>query len=96
MVLKASRDWRPCGDYRHFNAVTEADRYAIPHIHDFAARFFGVKIFSKVDFIRGYHQVFVAPEDIAKPLSLHCLIYLNLYGCFRFEECCSNDSETDG
>ena len=65
MVPKA-RGWRPCGDYRRLNAVTEADRYAITHIQDFAARLSGAKIISKVNLVRGYHQVPVAPENIAK------------------------------
>ena len=45
MIPKASGGWRPCGNYRHLNAVTEADQYAIPRIYDFAARLSGAKIF---------------------------------------------------
>ena len=44
----------------------EAVRYAIPHIQDFSARVCRATIFSKVDLVRGYHQVPVAPENIAK------------------------------
>ena len=66
IIPKASGGWRPFGNYRRLNAVTQADRYAIPHIPDFAARFSGAKILSKVDLVKGYHQIPVAPENIAK------------------------------
>ena len=65
-VLKPSGGWRPCGDYHRLNAVTLPDRYSLPHIQNFAARLDGAKIFSKVDLIRGYHQVPVAKADICK------------------------------
>ena len=54
MILKAFGGWQLCGYYRRLNAVTKADRYAIPHIHDFAAHLFVAKIFSKVYLLRGY------------------------------------------
>ena len=66
LVPKPSGVWRPCGDYRRLNAATLPDRYSFPHIQDFAARLDGAKIFSKVDLIRGYHQVPVAEADICK------------------------------
>ena len=66
LVPKPSGGWRPCGDYRRLNAATLPDRYSLPHIQDFAARLDGAKIFSKVDLIRGYHQVPVAEADICK------------------------------
>ena len=66
VVPKANGKLRPCGDYRRLNEMTKDDKYPLPHIHDFNARLLGAKVFSKVDLIRGYHQIPVAAEDIEK------------------------------
>ena len=66
MIPKTSGDWRPCGDYRRLNAATLPDGYPISHIQDFSARLERAKIFSKIDLIRGHHQVLVADVDIPK------------------------------
>lgn len=59
---KETSTWRPCGDYR----VTVPDRYLLPYIQDFTAGLHGKKIFSKIDLIRAYHQIPMAPADIPK------------------------------
>ena len=66
MVPKNSGGWGPCGDYRRLNDVTTADRYPVPHIQDFASQLAGASIFSKIDLVRGYHQIPVAANDVSK------------------------------
>lgn len=66
VVEKDNGKLRPCGDYRRMNDATVPDRYPLPHIQDFAQNLAGKTIFSKVDMIRGYHQIPVAPEDVPK------------------------------
>ncbi|PAA57175.1 hypothetical protein BOX15_Mlig016814g2 [Macrostomum lignano] len=66
MVPKASGGWRPCGDFRRLNDATVPDRYPVPHIQDFSARLAGCSVFSKIDLVRGYHQVPVAAADVPR------------------------------
>jgi cleavage and polyadenylation specificity factor subunit 1 len=55
--------WRPCGDFRRLNLITEPDAYPLPNMLDFSDRLSGCTVFSKIDLRRGYWQVLVRPED---------------------------------
>ena len=66
LVPKKDGTLRPCGDYRRLNARTSGDAYPIPPIPNFTASLAGAKIFSKVDLVKGYHQIPARKEDVPK------------------------------
>lgn len=66
LATKKDGSWRPCGDYRALNRITVPDRYPVPNLHDFNSQLSGCTIFSRIDIVRAFHCVPVAPEDIAK------------------------------
>ena len=66
LVPKKTDGWRPCGDYRALNTRTIPDRYPVKHIHDFAYRLSGAKIFSTIDLMKAYTQIPVNPSDVQK------------------------------
>lgn len=66
VVPKSDGTWRPCGDYRQLNTATKDDRYPLPHIQDFNNHLTGCKVFSKIDLVRGYHQIPMAPSSVPK------------------------------
>ena len=66
LVKKKDGSWRPCGDYRSLNAITKPNRYPVPNVQDCSVILYGKSCFSKIDLVRGYHQVPVAQEDIHK------------------------------
>ncbi|KII60611.1 hypothetical protein RF11_07374 [Thelohanellus kitauei] len=56
------------------------DRYSLPHLHDFTSQLVDCKIYSKVDLIRGYHQIMVREEDVGRqPPNFSAFYGLNGY-----------------
>ena len=66
VTTKPDGGWRVCGDYRRLNSMTPDDRYPVRTLQDFTSELHGKKIFSKIDLLKGYHQIPVADEDICK------------------------------
>ena len=58
--------WRVCGDYRRLNAETTDDKYPVKTLTDFNNKLSGKTIFSKIDLLKGYHQIPVNENDIGK------------------------------
>ncbi|XP_066984720.1 uncharacterized protein [Macrobrachium rosenbergii] len=83
MVQKPDGPWRPCGDCRQLNLATEPDLYHLPNMRDPTASFHGTKIFSKLDLLKSYFQVPVAPEDIPKTVIITPFgSYVSAYSIF--------------
>jgi hypothetical protein len=78
MVPKKDGTWRPCGDFRRLNLVTEPDVYPLPNMLDFADRLSGCTVFSKIDLRKGYWQIPVRPEDRPKTA------VITPFGLFKF------------
>ena len=66
VATKPGGGWRVCGDYRRLNCVTTDDKYPVRSLSDFNAELAGKTVFSKIDLLKGYHQIPVADEDVRK------------------------------
>ena len=66
MVQKTDGSWRPCGNYRRLNLLTEADCYPLPNMADITSSLAGTTVFSKLDLKKGYHQIPVHPAHVKK------------------------------
>lgn len=79
------------------NLLMATSQYPLRHIHDFMASLQGATIFSKVDFIRGYHQTPMAPKDVLKTIIMTPFgPYEFLLHAFWAEKCWPDLSETHG
>ena len=66
VTTKPNGGWRVCGDYRRLNNLTTDDRYPVRSLTDFTIDLHGKTIFSKIDLMKGYHQIPVAEDDVRK------------------------------
>ena len=66
VTTKPCGGWRVCGDYRRLNAMTTDDQYPVRTLQDFTSELSGKSFFSKIDLMKGYHQIPVADPDIRK------------------------------
>ena len=60
------------------NRVTIKNRYPLPRIDDLFDKLKGVRVYSKIDFRTGYHQLRVTEADIPKTM------FRTWYGHFEF------------
>ena len=66
MTPKKDGTWRPCGDYRRLNLITEPDHYAMPNISDLTSSVSTSRVFSKLDLLKGYFQMPANLDDVPK------------------------------
>jgi hypothetical protein len=81
MVPKKDGTWRPCGDFRRLNLLTEPDVYPLPNKLYLADRLSGCQVFSKIDLRKGYWQVPVRPKDRQKLAVITPLASLSSFAC---------------
>jgi hypothetical protein len=62
MVGKKDGSWRPWGGDCHLNTIRVPDRYPLPNLMDLSANMNGCTVFSKIDLVKVFHQIPMAPE----------------------------------
>ena len=65
-VKKKDKSLWLCVDYRPLNAITIKNKYPLPRIDILFDQMARAKVFSKIDFRLGYHQIKIRPEDVPK------------------------------
>ena len=81
VTTKPCGGWRVCGDYRRVNAMTQDDQYPVRQLTDFTSELHGESIFSKIDLLKGYHQIPVADGDVPKTA------VITPFGLYVFPRC---------
>ena len=75
---KKDKTLQLCIDYRQLNRATIKNRYPLPRIDDLFNQLRGVRVYSKIDFCIGYHQL-----RVREPNSLKTA-FRTRYGHFEF------------
>ena len=66
LTKKRGKTLRLCIGYRQLNRVMIQNRYLLPRIDDLFDQLRGARVYSKIDFRAGYHQLRVRDTDIPK------------------------------
>jgi hypothetical protein len=77
-VKKKDQSLRLCVDYRPLNAVTIKNKYPLPRIDILFDQLASARVFSKVDFCLGYHQIKIHPKDVPK------IAFSTRYGLYEY------------
>jgi hypothetical protein len=77
-VKKKDNSLRLCVDYRPLNVVTIKNKYPLPRIDILFDQLAGVKVFSKIDLLSGYHQIKIKPSDVPK------IAFSTRYGLYEY------------
>jgi hypothetical protein len=78
-VKKKDGTIRMCVDYRKLNTVTKPDRFPMPNISDQVFGLYGMKFFTTLDLVRGYHQMPIE-ED-----SRECTAFSTTRGHYQYK-----------
>jgi hypothetical protein len=65
-VLKKDKELRLYVDYLPLNAITIKNKYPLPRIDILFDQLTGAQVFSKIDFLSGYHKIKIRAKDIPK------------------------------
>jgi hypothetical protein len=66
IVPKPDGSWRLCVDMRRLNKCTLPDPYPLPTVEEMHAAMGGSQLWSKMDFVSGFWQVPIHPDDCFK------------------------------
>ena len=66
IAKKRGKTLRLCIGYRQLNRVMIQNRYLLPRIDDLFDQLRGARVYPKIDFRAGYHQLRVRDTDIPK------------------------------
>ena len=64
LVKKANGKWRMCVDYRALNTRTVRDWHPLPSIQSILSTLGGSTVFSKIDFVSGFHKIRIQDKDM--------------------------------
>jgi len=65
-VKKPDTKLRMCIDYHGLNSIVSKNRYLLLYIEDLLDKLHGARVFTKLNLVSGYHQVWVHADDCHK------------------------------